>query len=66
MITACELHKITGKVIGEDDLFDGIPLNKMMIIIEAMANAVIESKQGESMVTNHEDEEVTMEEMVQE
>ena len=37
MITARELHKITGKVIGEDNLFDGIPVNKMIIIIEAMA-----------------------------
>lgn len=37
MITARELHEITGKVIEEDDLFDGISVNKMIIIIEAMA-----------------------------
>ena len=37
MITARELQKITSKVIGEDDLFDGIPVNKMITIIEAMA-----------------------------
>lgn len=37
MITARELQKITGEVIEEDDLFDGIPVNKMITVIEAMA-----------------------------
>ena len=46
---------------GNDDAIRAIKL-----IIEAMANAVIESKQGESMVVNHDDEGATMEDMVQE
>ena len=59
--TNCNPEDVDYVIPGNDDAIRAIKL-----IIEAMANAVIESKQGESMVTNHEDEEVTMEEMVQE
>ena len=60
--TNCNPEDVDYVIPGNDDAIRAIKL-----IIEAMANAVIESKQGESMVVNHEeDENTTMEEMVQE
>ncbi len=60
--TNCNPEDVDYVIPGNDDAIRAIKL-----IIEAMANAVIESKQGESMVVNHEeDEDTTMEEMVQE
>ena len=60
--TNCNPDDVDYVIPGNDDAIRAIKL-----IIEAMANAVIESKQGESMVVNHEeDENTTMEEMVQE
>ena len=78
-IAILEARKLGIPVIGlvdtncnPEDVDYVIPVNDdairaIKLIIEAMANAVIESKQGESMVVNHEeDENTTMEEMVQE
>ena len=59
--TNCNPEDVDYVIPGNDDAIRAIKL-----IIEAMANAVIESKQGESMVVNHDDEATTMEEMVQE
>ena len=60
--TNCNPEDVDYVIPGNDDAIRAIKL-----IIEAMSNAVIESKQGESMVVNHEeDENTTMEEMVQE
>ena len=60
--TNCNPEDVDYVIPGNDDAIRAIKL-----IIEAMANAVIESKQGESTVVNHEeDENTTMEEMVQE
>ena len=59
--TNCNPEDVDYVIPGNDDAIRAIKL-----IVEAMANAVIESKQGESMVVNHDDEATTMEEMVQE
>ena len=59
--TNCNPEDVDYVIPGNDDAIRAIKL-----IIEAMANAVIESKQGESMVVTHDEEETTMEEMVQE
>ena len=59
--TNCNPEDVDYVIPGNDDAIRAIKL-----IIEAMANAVIESKQGESMVAKNDDEEATMEEMVQE
>ncbi len=59
--TNCNPEDVDYVIPGNDDAIRAIKL-----IIEAMANAVIESKQGESMVTDHNDDDTTMEDMVQE
>ena len=59
--TNCNPEDVDYVIPGNDDAIRAIKL-----IIEAMANAVIESKQGESMVAKNDDEEATMEDMVQE
>ena len=57
--TNCNPEDVDYVIPGNDDAIRAIKL-----IIEAMANAVIESKQGESMVKESEnDEETTMEEI---
>ena len=57
--TNCNPEDVDYVIPGNDDAIRAIKL-----IIEAMANAVIESKQGESMVKESEnDEETTMEEL---
>ena len=57
--TNCDPDDVDYVIPGNDDAIRAIKL-----IIEAMANAVIESKQGESMVKESEnDEETTMEEI---
>ena len=59
--TNCNPEDVDYVIPGNDDAIRAIKL-----IIEAMANAVIESKQGESMVASNDEEVTTMEEMVQE
>ena len=49
--TNCNPEDVDYVIPGNDDAIRAIKL-----IIEAMANAVIESKQGESMVVNHEED----------
>ena len=57
--TNCNPEDVDYVIPGNDDAIRAIKL-----IIEAMANAVIESKQGESMVTeSNDEEEATMEEI---
>ena len=56
--TNCNPEDVDYVIPGNDDAIRAIKL-----IVEAMANAVIESKQGESMVTESNDEEATMEEI---
>lgn len=60
--TNCNPEDVDYVIPGNDDAIRAIKL-----IVEAMANAVIESRQGESMVkAENDDEDITMEEMVQE
>ncbi len=60
--TNCNPEDVDYVIPGNDDAIRAIKL-----IIEAMANAVIESRQGESMVAaNNDEEETSMEDMVQE
>ncbi len=56
--TNCNPEDVDYVIPGNDDAIRAIKL-----IIEAMANAVIESKQGESMVSASEETETTMEEI---
>ena len=56
--TNCNPEDVDYVIPGNDDAIRAIKL-----IVEAMANAVIESKQGESMVVKSEDVEATMEEI---
>ena len=56
--TNCNPEDVDYVIPGNDDAIRAIKL-----IVEAMANAVIESKQGESMVTESNEEEATMEEI---
>ena len=56
--TNCNPEDVDYVIPGNDDAIRAIKL-----IIEAMANAVIESKQGESMVAASEETETTMEEI---
>ena len=56
--TNCNPEDVDYVIPGNDDAIRAIKL-----IIEAMANAVIESKQGESMVAAADDSETTMEEI---
>ncbi len=56
--TNCNPEDVDYVIPGNDDAIRAIKL-----IVEAMANAVIESKQGESMVTETSDDGATMEEI---
>ena len=59
--TNCNPEDVDYVIPGNDDAIRAIKL-----IIEAMANAVIESRQGESMVASNDDDSTSMEDMVQE
>ena len=55
--TNCDPEELDYVIPGNDDAIRAIKLN-----VEAMANAVIESKQGESMVKDSDDSEETVQE----